>query len=215
MDDPIGHLIKCTKDPEITLAYALQGDWSFIQFRYGASTLKYADLILPHSYPSSSKYIEDIEIRDQKGKIPNDPFPHGWLDEHWDVYHILRKPRLLSFRNVSERIGMSWKSVKKCYFEVLDQCKVHLGFFPFGKDGYSHHIMTFETKYESSIIKALENLDRTTYIYKTQEMIILILFLIPRPFDFNISTNFFKELEENGYIHDLHVCTPRKWHYTF
>lgn len=215
LDDPLGYLNECKKDIKTTLAYALQGDWSFIQFRYGASTLKYADLILPHSYPNFCTHIEEVEIKEQKGKIPQDPYPHGWSDEHWSVYRTLRKPRSVSLRDVSEKIGVSWKSVRKYYLEVLDQCKVHSGFFPLKKDGYSHHLMTFKTEYEVSILRALENLDRTTYIYKTQEMIILILFLIPRPFDFNISTNFFKELEENGYIRDLHVCTPRRWHNTF
>lgn len=215
IDDPLGYLDEVEKDEKTTLAYALQGDWSFIQFRYGASTLKYADLILPHSFPNSCKFIDDIRIKEHKGKIPEDPYPHGWTDEHWNVYWTLRNPRALTFRDASEKIGISWTSVKKYYLEVLKQCKVHVGFFPQEKDGYSHQLITFRTDYEISIVRALENLDRTTYIYKTQEMVILILFLIPRPFDFNISTNFFKEIEENGYIQDLRVCIPRKWHNTF
>ncbi|MBU7028704.1 MAG: hypothetical protein HXS48_17345 [Theionarchaea archaeon] len=215
INDPLEYLKKCKEDEKTTLAYALHGDWSFIHFRYGASMLKFADSILPHSYSNSCKYIEDIRVEEQKAKLPQDPYPHGWSDEHWDVYKVLRTPRSLTFRDVGKQIGLSWDSVKKYFYEVLRQCKVHSCFFPLGKNGYSHHVITFETEYEVSILRALKKLNRTTYIYKTQEMIILILFLIPRPLDFNISTNFFKELEEKGYIRDLHVCTPRKWHNTF
>lgn len=215
VDDPLGYLEECRKNKKTTLAYALHGDWSFIHFKYGANMLKFADSILPHSYSNSGKHIENIVIEEKKRKLPEDPYPHGWSDEHWDTYRVLRKPRAVSFVDVGKKVGLSWDSVKKYYYEILKQCKVHSCFFPLGKDGYSHQIVTFETEYEVSLFEALKNLNRTTYIYKTKEIIILILFLIPRPFDFNISTNLFKELEEKGYIQDLHVCTPRKWHYTF
>ena len=215
MDDPLGYLKKCRKDKKTNLAYALHGGWSFIHFKYGASMLEFADSVLPCSYPNSGKYIENIEIEEKKGKLPQDPYPHGWSDEHWDIYRVLGLPRSLSFRDVGKKVGLSWETVKKYYYEVLEQCKVLSCFFPLGKEGYSHQIVTFETEYEISVLEALKKLDRTTYIYKAKEIIILILFLIPRPFDFNISTNMFKELEEKGYIRDLHVCTPRKWHYAF
>ena len=215
VDDPLDYLRICKEDKKTTLAYALHGDWSFIRFKYGASMLDFADAVLPHSYPNSGKYIEYIKIEEKKGKVPEDPYPHGWSDEHWEIYRILGAPRSLTFRDVSNQIGLSWDSVKKYFNEVLKQCKILSCFFPLGKEGYSHQIMTFKTGYETSILNALENLDRTTYVYKTREIIILILFLVPRPFDFNVSTNTFKELEEKGYIRDLHVCTPRQWHYTF
>lgn len=211
IDDPLGYLKECKKDKKTTLAYALHGDWSFIHFKYGASMLKFTDSILPHSYPSSGKYIEDIEIEEQKGNLPEDPYPHGWSDEHWDIYNALRMPRSLTFRGVGKKVGLSWQSVKKYFYEVLKQCKVLSCFFPLGKEGYSYQLVTFKTDYEIGLMKALKKLNRTTYVYKTNEIVILVLCLIPRPKDFNISTNKFKEIEEEGFIHDLHVCTPRKW----
>jgi hypothetical protein len=215
LDDPIGHLEECKKDEKTTLAYSLHGDWSFIHFRYGASMLKFADAILPHSYPSSGKYIEDIKIKEQKGKLPQDPYPHGWSDEHWDIYNLLEMPRQLTFRETGKKAGLCWESVKKYFYEILYQCKIFTCFFPLGLNNYSHQIVTFKTDFEISFAEALKSLNRTSYIYKKKETIILILFLIPRPLDFNISTNFFKEFEEKGYIQDLHVCTPRKWYYAF
>ena len=214
IDDPLEYLKECEKDENTTLAYALHGDWSFIHFKYGATMLKFADSTLPHSYTPSS-YIEYIKIPEQKGNLPEDPYPHGWLDEHWDIYRVLKKPRSLSFRDAGREVDLSWDSVKKYFYEVLEQSKVLSCFFPRGKNGYSKQIVTFETDYEMGILNALKNVNRTTYIYKTEEMIILVLFLVPRPFDFNVSTDFFKKLEEKGYIRDLHVCTPRNWYYAF
>jgi hypothetical protein len=214
INDPLEHLKECKRDQNTTLAYALHGDWSFIHFKYGASMLKFADSILPHSH-TNSLHIEDIEFLEQKGKLPEDPYPHGWLDEHWDIYRVLKRPSSLTFREAGKKIDMSWDSVKKYFHEVLKQCKVLTCFFPLSKNGYSHQIVTFETDYEIGILNALKNLNRTSYIYKAEEMIILILFLVPRPLDFNISTDFFKKLEEEEYIQDLHVCTPRQWHYAF
>ncbi len=214
IDDPLEYLKECKKDEKTTLAYALHGDWSFIQFRYGASMLEFTDSILPHSYPTG-KYVEDIKIEEQKGKLPKDPYPHGWLDEHWNLYRILGMPRSLSFVEVGKKIGLSWESVKKYYYEILKQCKVLSCFFPLGREGYSYQLVTFKTEYETGLAKALRKLDRTTYLYKTNEIIILVLSLIPRAKDFNISTNWFKELEEKGYIHNLHVCTPRRWFQNF
>ncbi len=215
VDDPLEYLKICKEDKKTTLAYALHGDWSFIRFKYGASMLDFADSVLPNAYPNSGKYIEHIEIEEKKGTLPQDPYPHGWSDEHWNIYKSLRMPRSKTFREAGEQVGISWDSAKKYFYEVLKQCKIHSCFFPLGKEGYGHQIVTFKTEYEMSILRALENLNRTTYMYKTDEIIILILFLIPRPFDFNISTNMFKEFEEKGYIQDLHVCTPRQWHHTF
>jgi hypothetical protein len=214
VDDPLGYLEECKKDERTTLAYALHGDWSFIHFRYGASMLEFADSILPHSYPSSGRHIGDFKIEEEKGELQKDFYPHGWSDNHWNLYRVLRMPRLLTFREAGKKVGLSWDSVKKYYYEILKQCKVLSCFFPLGKDGYSHQVITFKTEYEVSILRALENVNRTTYIYRTKEIIILILFLIPRPLDFNISTNMFKELEEKGYIQDLHVCIPRQWLHT-
>jgi hypothetical protein len=215
MDDPLEYLEECKRDKKTTLAYALYGDWSFVHFRYGANMLDFADSIIPNSYSNSGRYIEDIRIEEQKGKLPQDAYPHGWSDEHWNLYNIFRMPRSLTFREAGKMLNLSWETMKKYYHDILKQCKVHCCFFPLEKNGYSKQFVTFETEYEVSLLATLKELNRTTYIYKTGETIILILFLIPRPFDFNISTNFFKQLEERGYIKNLHVCTPRVWHNIF
>jgi hypothetical protein len=74
-------------------------------------------------------------------------------------------------------------------------------------------LVTFKSEYEIGILKALKMLNRTSYIYKADGILILCLHVIPRPFDINISTKKFCDLEKKGYIRDLHVCTPIDWHH--
>ena len=210
VDNPMELLQKCEKDNETTLAYALDGHWSFIQFKRGASTLQYTDSIIPRSYPDSNCHIEDIMF-DEKGQLPTDLYPHGWSDGHWEIFRSMRTPRNVTLKEIVKKTGFAWETVKKYYNEVVRQCKIQCCFFPLGKEGYSHQVVTFETDYEIGLLEALKKLDRTTYIYKISGIIMLVLCLTPRPKDFNISTNKFKELEEKGYIRDLHICTPRRW----
>lgn len=212
VDDPINLLNKCEKDNKTTLAFALDGHWSFIWFKHGANTLQYADAILPHSYSNNRYQIEDITFN-EKGLLPEDMYPHRWSKCHWKIYQMMASPRDVMFKDVVKNIDLSWKTMKKYYLEVLKQCKIQNCFFPLGKEGYSHQLVTFKTDYEIGVLNALKKLNRTTFIYKANGIIILVLNLIPRPKDFNISTNKFRKLEEEGYIRDLHICTPRKWYH--
>jgi hypothetical protein len=58
-------------------------------------------------------------------------------------------------------------------FRVLDDSLV---FFPFGYSGYNKLFVTPRTKYEVRLVKALRKLDRTTYLWKSNDTIILSLF---------------------------------------
>ena len=214
LDDPVRFLHECEQDNETTLAFALYGDWSFIRFRYGAAMLEFTDSILPHTYSGDNSFLEDIYI-DEKGKLPVDPYPHGWSDDHWEIYRLMGAPRNHKIRNVIKKVDLSWETVIKYFYEVCSQCKVLSGFFPLGRKGYSFQLITFKTDYEIGLVNALKKLNRTTFIYKANGIVILCLNLIPRPFDFNFSTKKFVDLEEKGYIRDLHVCTPVDWHQNF
>ena len=82
-------------------------------------------------------------------------------------------------------------------------------------EGYQYVFLTFKTEYETGLLNALKKLDRTSYLYKYRDMIILIAFLLPEPLSYNSAVDKFKELEEVGIIHDLRVSIPREWHNTF
>jgi hypothetical protein len=201
-------LKKCLEDEKTTIAIALRGEWSFILFRYGVSMLKFMDQIVPSFYsPGSNGTIKNLYF-DEKGKLPLDGYPHGWLDEHWKIYNLMYAPREVSFKDIGERIDLHWRTVKKRYTEVLEQCKILMGFFPLGNEGYSYHVVTFKTEYEIGLYKALKKLNKTSYIYKTEDTIMLGLFLEPTATAHEESSRQFTHLEEIGLIHDLHISIP-------
>ena len=84
-------------------------------------------------------------------------------------------------------------------------------FFPDSFEGYQYALLTFRTKYEVGLKKALSKLDRTTYLYKYNGLIILHMQIDPGPQKYNSATARFGELEEMGIIHDLRVSVPNRW----
>ena len=210
--DNLGELLKeCEEDPKTKFALALRGELSFIRFRRGPSTLSFYQNIIPNFYSDSDNCIENLNI-EEKGKLPRDPYPHGWSEEHWAIYEVLRFPRRKTFREVGKELELHWETVKKYYTEVLGQCKVLTSFFPLGNEGYSYQVVTFKTKYEVGVLRALKKLNRTSYLYKAEDTIILGLFLEPIPRAYENSADRFVYLEEIGMIHDLHVSIPLDYH---
>jgi hypothetical protein len=207
VDNPRELLEECKNDEKTTIAIALRGEWSFIRFQYGASMLQYADSIIPNCV--SNNDIGNLTIDEQgKGRLPLDPYPHGWSEDHWNVYGSMGSPRDTTYRKVGQRVGLHWKTVRKYYEEILEQCKVLTCFFPLGIEGHSPHIITFKTDYELGLIKGLRKLCSTTYVYKSENTFILDLHLQPYPEIYKESTKRFVHLEEIGLVHDLHVSTP-------
>lgn len=84
-------------------------------------------------------------------------------------------------------------------------------FFPIGFENYQYVLLTFKTKYEVGLEKALSKLDRTTYLYKYNELIVLQLQVDPTGQEYNKVAARFEELEEMGIIHDLSVSIPIGW----
>lgn len=205
VEDPIGLLDECKNDPEVTRAVALCGEHSFICFRKGASLLTYAEAIRPTL--NSGFKIGDMELKEKK-KLPVDPYPHGWDELDWEIYHMMRNPRI-SFAKVSGKLksagksDVTWKTIETRYKRVLNDCKIWISFFPNGYENYSQTFLTFKTEYETEIRRNLQNLDRTTFLYKIGDIIMLNLFL-----DNNIEHRIFLKLKKEGLIHDLHVSIP-------
>lgn len=205
IEDPIGYLESCKKNPDITRAVALFGEHSFLCFKKGASILNYAEAVKPTM--GSSFEIKDMELK-EKGKIPNDPYPRCWDEMDWRIYHLMRDPRV-PFPKISGKLksegefNVSWKTVATRFQKIVNDCKVLTAFFPRGMDNYSQTFLTFKTEYEQDLRKELQKLDRTTYLYKTGKIIILNLFL-----DSNVDHRIFVELKKKGLIHDLRVSMP-------
>jgi hypothetical protein len=203
-------LKECKKDPKTTYAIALRGDWDFVRVRKGASDIKFADRVIP-TYPSNVTPHE-ISI-DEKGTLQNDPYPHGWDEIDWEVYYLMKDPSISYTRAIRksrmEGSGLSRQTIKRHFEKILKDCKLRMNFFPRGYKGYEQVFLTFRTEYEIGLYESLKKLDRTSFLWKVQDFIVLNLF-VDR---YCATVRRFKEMEENGLIRDLKVSIPNR-HYT-
>jgi hypothetical protein len=211
---PLRMLEEKKRDGKTNYAIALCGDWSLISFKYGASMLQHTCTVIPSSLSSARTQVEDL-LFDEKGTLSRDPYPERWDELDWKAYEILGSPREITYFKAGQNLGVSWKTVGNRFEKIMKQCKVLTCFFPLGYRGYNQLFVTFRTEYETGLIKALKRLDRTTYLWKYDNMIILNLFLLPDPMSPNRATGRFQELEEIGIIHDLHVSIPIQWYNVF
>jgi hypothetical protein len=205
IEDPIGYIDSVKNDPAVTRAVALFGEHSFLCFKKGASILTFAEAVTPTL--NSDFKLEDIELK-EKGSLPVDPYPRCWDDLDWKIYDLMRNPRV-SFPKISGKLksegefDFTWKTVATRYEKIMNDCKVLVAFFPKGMNNYSQTFVTLKTDYEQNLRKELQKLDRTTYLYKIGDTILLNLFL-----DNNIEHRVFVELKKKGLIRDLHVSIP-------
>jgi len=203
-------LLECKEDPKTTYAIALCGAWSFVRVRKGASDLRFADRVVP-TYPS--KITPQEIFFNEKGKLKNDPYPHGWDEIDWEVYYLMKDPSdsytEAIRKSKKEGSGLSRITIKRHFKKILKDCKLQMNFFPKGYKGYDQVFFTFRTDYEVGLHKALQKLDRTSFLWKVQDFITLNLFVE----HYCATVRRFKELEENGLIRDLKVSIPNR-HYT-
>ena len=127
----------------------------------------------------------------------------------------MKLPRHKTFRETGKELGGSWVTAREYFLEVLKQCKIMTNFFPLGTEAYSPLLVTFRIDYETGAVKGLKNLDRTTYLYKADNKIILLVGTTPTPRAQNHIIDKFERLEETGLISDLHILTPYDWHRAF
>jgi hypothetical protein len=193
-------------DPETTTVTVMSGDWSLLWIYKGASTLKYANVIYP-TYPEVSR-LENLTLT-EKGKLNNDPYPHCWDDLDWRIYDEMRRIREKSLVEVGEKLGYSWKTIGKRFKSLSEQCKIFLSFFPSSYYLYNDLLLTFETDYEIGLENALCKIDRTSFIWKFDELILLMLHISMDESPKKI-LNRFGELQEMGLIRHLKVSIPIK-----
>lgn len=196
---------KYKNDPQVTYLIALMGSYSVLAFKKGASILKSAVCVYP-SYPAQ-KSIPEIELS-EKGCFERDEYPN-WDELDWKVFHSMRDPTR-SFGKVGGELKVSWATVRARFQKILKDCKIWVSFFPKGYRFYSDAVLTFKTEYEIDLKNELEKIDRTSFIYKFNDTI--ILFLHYETFE-DIKT--FELLKKKKKIRDLHFSAPIAWHDRF
>lgn len=197
--DPLDLYDEFTQDPSVTYIMALEGAFSFLLFRKGASRMKFAEAVKP-SYPAKSN-IEEIRL-EKSGELPQDPYPHGWNEKDWSVYDHMRDPTV-AYWQVGQALEDSWQTIKRHYKKIEKDCKVWMAFYPHGYRYYSQALLTFKTEYEIGLKEELSMLDRSSFLFKFDNTLILHLF-----YDHSIQHYAFSRLEKEGRIHDLHVSIP-------
>jgi hypothetical protein len=184
---------------------ALMGAFSLLAFRRGASILKYAVCISP-TYPAEKK-ITEIELH-EKGEIEENKYPN-WDDLDWKVFNRMRDPTR-SFGKVGGELRMTWMTVRKHFQKIIKDCDIWLSFYPKGEKTYPEAILTFKTKYEANLKSELEKIDRTSFMYKFNETIILYLH-----YDTYKDLKTFEILKKERKMRELQFSRPIAWENRF
>jgi hypothetical protein len=196
------------KDPNVTYIMALMGAYSLIYFEYGTRVLTYVCCTTP-SYPSTATFDDIDPLKYEKKTLPEMEKPKNWSNLHWDIYRARNNPRRPS-RDVGKELNVSASTVIKYFREVLKDCDIWIPFFPKGYMNYTKYVLTLKTEYETGLIKELKRLDRSSYVYKANDTLILTLF-----FDRELEVESFLKMEKKGIIHDLRVSFPVRFENIF
>lgn len=184
---------------------ALEGTYSLLIFLKGNKReLSYMECISP-SIPPLETFETIDPTRYSPNKIPAMKLPK-WDSLDWKIYNERRDPTISSV-SIGEKLGISYKIVLRRYKKLLKDCKIWLPFFPNGYSNYTPYIISFRTKFETGFISELRKIDRSSYIYKFNDTMMLTLF-----FDQYLEIENLLKMEKNGIIHEVRVSSP-VWHF--
>lgn len=192
------------RDSEDTYyAVLLLGSHSLLSFSKTESetNLKYAGCTFP-TYPSQKKIGEINPCLHKAGTLPVMKPPSNWSSFDWEVY-IRRNDPLVSSVKLGKALGVSHRTVLDCYHRILEDCIIWIPFFPLGYKNYTQFSLSFKTDYEVGFVEELRKIDRSSYIYKIDDTLLLNLF-----FEKHLEVDSILGLEKRGIIHGLRVSSP-------
>lgn len=190
-------------DNQVTYVIALMGTYSLLCFRRGASILKNAICVIP-SFPAG-KSISEIELT-EKGIIERAKYPDNWDDLDWQVYYAMKKNPNLSFGKIGGKLDVSWTTVQVHFEKILKNTDTWVSFFPKGYNYYQKALLKFKTKYEKDLKSELQKLDRSSFLYKYNESMLLLLF-----YEDYKDLRRFEILKKEGKIRNLSFSAPIAW----
>jgi hypothetical protein len=196
------------KRQDISHAIALSGDYNILLFKKGGSDLSFAHCIVPHVTFNEGINFSDFIFKEKEGDLPFDKLPTDWSEMDFKVFDIMQKPKGVSYGKAAGKLGVKWITVKRHYEKIINDCKVMCAFFPLTYSGYSRLIACFETKYEIGLFEKLHEVDRSSYLWKCNNMIILTMFVN----DYNSATEQFFKLEEIGMIKNVKISIPIRYY---
>ena len=128
------------------------------------------------------------------------------LDEK--IFEIMKKDVRIPFSHVGKETGVFSMTVKDHFNKkILSLCNVAHYFFPCGYNNYMKSYFRIHTKYEKSLVTALEFLPCTSYVYPFDNGLLISIFHE----NIKVLMQIFKKLESMGVVEHY---TPL-WHEHF
>ena len=169
--------------------------------------LTYYESLIP-SFPSNFN-ISDMNISNSASKLPRLRNPTDWDELDWNVYKYMKNPNESSY-SVSKELHVDYKTVLGRLKKIMRDCRIWISFFPRGIGSCHECLVALKTDYEINIKKELMKLDRTSYIYKVGDIVLLHLFL-----DRESDVLKFHEMEKEELISLFGISTPLVFYNAF
>ncbi|MGD2248592.1 MAG: hypothetical protein PVF58_09310 [Candidatus Methanofastidiosia archaeon] len=155
----------------------------------------------------SFKQMESSDFSKGKiNRIMEDFLP--WNQIHYNIFEIMKGNIQIPFLQVAEKVGLSPNTVKKYFYnDILPYCDIAHYFFPKGYGHYHQSLVIAETDYEKGVVKSLQKLPCTSYVYPLEEELVLTVFH-EDVVDLMVA---FKRLEEKGIVRKHLLLVPLYW----
>ncbi len=200
---------EATKSEETQYALLLLGSHSLLRFKKAEqginANLTYATCVTP-TFPSKKKIADIDPCSHEPGNLPAMHKPANWDNLDWQIY-VERNNPLTSSMKVASKVGCVGATVLNRYKKIIKDCSIWAPFFPLGYENYTQYLLSFKTDYETGFLEELKKIDRSSYLYKIDDTLLLNLF-----FEKHLEIDSILNLEKNGVIHNLGVSSPM-YHY--
>lgn len=135
----------------------------------------------------------------------NDP---EWTELDWNIFHVMKNNMREKFTEVARNAGGTSKTVKAHFYKkILPSCVTINYFFPKGFNYYNPVFIEMTTDFEMSLVKGLERLSCTTYVFPLEKSLVLILFHDPLSAPVSL-IKILDKMEETAIINDYLLHTP-------
>ncbi|KYK29601.1 MAG: hypothetical protein AYK19_19485 [Theionarchaea archaeon DG-70-1] len=186
-------LSDLSNDKRITYTILLSGTDFFLTSResdlnlknYGLDILEKSKLYTPiYTIPKGWNISMDdalealTHINLKKSLIPRTIYYHfSWSDLDWKIFNVMSESVRTKIAYLARETDVDYKTAKDHFFNVvLPSCVIAHYFYPKGYDFYLQSFIRIHSEYEAEIVKALEELPCTTYVFPLEKELVINLF---------------------------------------
>lgn len=131
-----------------------------------------------------------------------------WDKLDWRIFHFMKGNVRQKFTVVARNTDTTSGTAKLRFYEkILPNCVIANYFFPKGFEYYSPLFLRLKTQNETNIIKGLEKLPCTSYVFPLDRSLVLILFYDSKD-DIITLLNILQKKEENAIIDSYLLYSP-------